>query len=140
MLSASVFLDTNVLIYAATAMNDDPRKHVIATDILASTPFVVSAQVMAEFVSVSRRTKAPQLSEDAIEWWLSRMAVRSPLPIDADIVRRGRAISAEHGLNYYDGAILAAAEWLGCDTVLSEDMADGRSYGAVTVRNPFKEG
>ena len=63
-----MFLDTNVLIYAATAMNDDPRKHAIAMDIIASTPFVVSVQVMAEFVSVSRRTKAPGLSEDAIEW------------------------------------------------------------------------
>ena len=136
----SVFLDTNVLIYAATAMNDDPKKHTIAMDILASTPFVVSAQVMAEFVSVSRRTKAPQLSEDAVEWWLSRMEVHDPLPVDAIIVRRGAAISAEHGLNYYDGAILAAAERLGCDTVLSEDMTDGRAYGSVTVRNPFKEG
>jgi predicted nucleic acid-binding protein len=138
--SASVFLDTSVLIYAATAMNDDPRKHTIAMEILASSPFVVSAQVMAEFVSVSRRTKAPALSEDAVDWWLSRMEQSDPLPVDAALVRQGRAISAEHGLNYYDGAILAAAERLGCDTVLSEDMTDGRAYGAVTVRNPFKEG
>ena len=48
----NVFLDTNVLIYAATAMHDDPRKHAIAMDIIASAPFVVSVQVMAEFVSV----------------------------------------------------------------------------------------
>jgi predicted nucleic acid-binding protein len=138
--SASVFLDTNVLIYAATAMNDDPHKHAIAMEILASSPFVVSAQVMAEFVSVSRRTKAPGLSEDAVEWWLSRMEQSDPLPVDAALVRRGRAISAQHGINYYDGAILAAAERLGCDTVLSEDMTDGRAYGAVTVRNPFRQG
>jgi len=134
-----VFLDTNVLIYAATAMNDDPRKHAIAMEVLAATPFVVSAQVMAEFVSVSRRTKAPRLSEDSIEWWLSRMAVSDPAPIDPALVRRGRTISAEHRINYYDGAILAAAERLGCDTVLSEDMTDGRSYGTVTVTNPFRE-
>lgn len=134
-----MFLDTNVLIYAATAMNDDPRRHAAAMNVLASTPFVLSAQVMAEFVSVSRRTTGPRLSEDAINWWLSRMAVRDPLPVDAAIVRRGREISADHGLNYYDGAILAAAERLGCDTVLSEDMSDGRAYGAVTVRNPFRD-
>jgi predicted nucleic acid-binding protein len=137
--SVKVFLDTNVLIYAATAMNDDPRKHMIAMDIIASTPFVVSVQVMAEFVSVSRRTKAPRLSEDAIEWWLSRMEIREPLPLTPAIVRRGREISVDHGLNYYDGAILAAAERLGCDTVLSEDMTDGRAYGGVTVRNSFRD-
>jgi predicted nucleic acid-binding protein len=127
------------MIYAATAMNDDPRKHAIALEILAATPFVVSAQVMAEFVSVSRRTSEPRLSEDAIDWWLSRMAASDPVPVDTALVRRGRALSAEHRLNYYDGAILAAAERLGCDTVFSEDMSDGRSYGSVTVRNPFKD-
>ena len=133
-----MFLDTNVLIYAATAMNDDPRKHTIATEILGAAPFVVSAQVMAEFVSVSRRTKGPRLSEEAIDWWLSRMAVSDPLPVDAALVHRGRAISAEYRLNYYDGAILAAAERLGCETLLSEDMTSGQSYGRVTVLNPFK--
>jgi len=120
-------------------MNDDPRKHAIAMEIVASTPFLVSAQVLAEFVSVARRTKAPRLSEDAIEWWLSRMEVSEPLPLDVALVRRGREISAEHRLNYYDGAILAAAERLGCGTVLSEDMTDGRAYGGVTVLNPFKD-
>jgi predicted nucleic acid-binding protein len=100
--------------------------------------FTISAQVMAEFVSVVRRKASPPLPEADIEEWLAELAERSPLPLDADLVRRGRAISAEHGLNYYDGAILAAAERLGCDTVLSEDMTDGRSYGGVTVHNPFR--
>ena len=109
-------------------------------EILDRREFVVSAQVMAEFVSVVRRKATPPLSEAEIDRWLTTFAARDPLPVDAAIVRRGATISAEHGLNYYDGAILAAAERLGCDTVLSEDMADGHSYGSVTVRNPFKEG
>ena len=135
----SVFLDTNVLIYAATAMIEDPRKHVIAVDVLATHEFAVSAQVMAEFVNVARRRAVPRLTEDSIEWWLSHMERQEPVPVDATLVRRGVAISAEHGLNYYDGAILAAAERLGCDSVLSEDMTDGRAYGGVTVRNPFRD-
>jgi predicted nucleic acid-binding protein len=106
---------------------------------MQSEEFAISAQVMAEFVNVTRRRIVPPLSEGEIEVWLSWMQAREPLPIDAALVRRGAAISAEHGLNYYDGAILAAAERLGCDTVLSEDMTDGRAYGGVTVRNPFKD-
>jgi predicted nucleic acid-binding protein len=101
--------------------------------------YALSAQVLAEFVNVARRRVVPALAEETIEAWLVRLGTRSVLPIDADIVRQGRAISSEHGLNYYDGAILAAAERLGCDTVFSEDMSDGRAYGSVTVRNPFKE-
>jgi predicted nucleic acid-binding protein len=100
--------------------------------------FALSAQVMAEFTSVVRRKARPPLSEDAIEAWLSRLARRDPAPLDAEMVMRGRALSAWNGLNYYDGAILAAAERLGCDTVFSEDMADGQRYGSVTVRNPFR--
>ncbi len=134
-----VFLDTNVIIYAATGMSDAPGKHAIAAGLVSGPAFGISAQVLAEFVSVVRRKTHPPLGEDRIEWWLSELQTQDPLPIDAGIVRRGRAISADHGLNYYDGAILAAAERLGCDIVLSEDMGDGQSYGSVTVQNPFKE-
>ena len=135
----SDFLDTNVLIYAAISERSHPTKWKTAMEILDRSEFVVSAQVMAEFVSVVRRKARPPLTDAEVDRWLATFAARNPLPIDAAIVRRGAAISSEHALNYYDGAILAAAERLGCDTVLSEDMADGRAYGSVTVRNPFKE-
>jgi predicted nucleic acid-binding protein len=127
-----------VIVYAAAMMSDTPDKQAIAADLVSGPSFGVSAQVLAEFVSAARRKLRPALSEDEIGWWLTRLEVQKPLPLDAAIVRRGREISAEHGLNYYDGAILAAAERLGCDTVLSEDMGDGRAYGGVTVRNPFR--
>jgi predicted nucleic acid-binding protein len=100
--------------------------------------FAVSAQVMAEFVNVARRRVVPPLGEDEIDAWLARLRRRPTANVDPDLVLRGVRLSRDHGLNYYDGAILAAAERLGCDTVLSEDMSDGRSYGQVAVRNPFR--
>lgn len=135
----SVFLDTNVLVYAATAEKTHPAHWKAAMEILDRNDCVISAQVMAEFVSVVRRKASPPLSDGEMDEWLAALEALDPLPVDAGIVRRGATISAEHGLNYYDGAILAAAERLGCDTVLSEDMTDGRAYGGVTVRNPFAE-
>lgn len=110
----------------------------MAAEIMRVADFAISAQVLAEFVSVVRRKAVPELTEPEVDSWLVGLGRRAA-PLDAATVRRGAAISAEHGLNYYDGAILAAAERLGCDTVLSEDMTDGRAYGTVTVRNPFKE-
>ena len=135
-----VFLDTNVIVYAATAQKAEPAKWARATAIMEGEEFAISAQVLAEFVNVSRRRVAPPLAEEVIEAWLAHLGRRPIVAIDAELVRRGRAVSADHGLNYYDGAILAAAERLGCDTVLSEDMTDGGAYGGVTVRNPFNEG
>jgi predicted nucleic acid-binding protein len=28
----------------------------------------------------------------------------------------------------------------GCDTLLTEDMQDGRVFGGLTIRNPFRRG
>ncbi len=36
-----------------------------------------------------------------------------------------------------DALVVAAAEAAGCDTIYSEDMADGAEYGSVRVENPF---
>jgi predicted nucleic acid-binding protein len=94
---------------------------------------------MAEFVSVVSRKAAPPISEAEIDAWLDELARRDHVAVDSGIVRRGTVISRQHRISYYDGAILAAAERLGCDIVLSEDLSDGQSYGSVTVRNPFKE-
>jgi predicted nucleic acid-binding protein len=102
--------------------------------------FCLSVRVLAEFVSVVRRKSEPEFAAADMEVWLDRLARQTVVPLDSEMVRRGADISAQHGLNYYDGAILAAAERLGCDTVLSEDMTDGRAYGGVTVRNPFRDG
>jgi predicted nucleic acid-binding protein len=134
-----VFLDTNVILYAAGKMAEAEAKQAVAADLVSGPPFGISAQVLAEFVSAARRKLRPPLSEEQIEWWLAKLETQDALPVDAALVRRGRAISAEHRINYYDGTILAAAERLGCDTVLSEDMSDGRTYGTVTVRNPFRD-
>ena len=133
----TVFLDTNVLIYAATAMGSDPARHAVARDLVSGPPYGISAQVVAEFVSVVRRRFSDTVPEAMLCEWIDLLGEQGPLPVDHALVRRGAAISARHGLNYYDGAILAAAERMGCETVLSEDMGDGQVYGAVTVRNPF---
>jgi predicted nucleic acid-binding protein len=106
---------------------------------MAAGEFSISTQVMAEFVSVVRRKAAPPISEAEIDAWLDDLARRDHVAVDSGIVRRGTVISRQHRISYYDGAILAAAERLGCDIVLSEDLGDGQSYGSVTVRNPFKE-
>lgn len=133
-----VFLDSNVLIYAAIGKNSDPEKWRAATRILSEMPFRISAQVMAEFVNIVRRKATAPLPPGDMALWLDEIEAHVATPVDASLIRRGLSIAERFQLNYYDGAILAAAERLGCDTVLSEDMADGQSYGSVTVQNPFK--
>jgi predicted nucleic acid-binding protein len=45
--------------------------------------------------------------------------------------------SIEWGISYREALIIAAAEAGDCSRVLTEDLAEGRTYGAVRVVNPF---
>lgn len=133
----SVFLDTNVLVYAAIGATDG-TKSMKAIEIVRTTPFAISAQVMAEFVYTVRRKSQPRIRESDLEMWLDRLERRVAAPVDAPLVRRGVAISRRHRISYYDGAIVAAAERLGCETLYTENMSDGQLYGPVRVEDPFR--
>ena len=47
-------------------------------------------------------------------------------------------MSVRFKISYWDGAIIAAAEALGAETLYTEDLNDGQLYGSVRVENPFK--
>jgi predicted nucleic acid-binding protein len=49
-------------------------------------------------------------------------------------------LSERYRINYWDGAILAAAEALGAETLYTEDLGHGQIYGSVRAINPFLEG
>jgi predicted nucleic acid-binding protein len=130
------FLDTNVLIYAASTRTDNPRKFGIARQLIAKTEFCLSGQVIAEFVAnLTKRFIAPR---DEIAWWLDRLTKFPVTPVDLDLVKAGMAISERYKISYWDGAIVAAADRLGAPTLYTEDLNDGQTYGSVRVVNPFK--
>jgi len=59
------------------------------------------------------------------------------LPLTADLVRAAIQLHRRFQLGYWDAAIIAAAQQLGCRTVYSEDLNAGQNYDGVTVVNPF---
>jgi predicted nucleic acid-binding protein len=42
------------------------------------------------------------------------------------------------GISIWDALIVRAAEVSGCLRLLSEDLSHGRTYGSVTVWDPFR--
>lgn len=132
------FLDSNVLIYAATGRFDEPEKHAIARG-LFTTQFGTSAQVLGEFYSNVVRKGAQPLDPASAMRWVELLA-RKPFQVnDAAVAFRAIALCQRYQIRYWDAAILAAAEKLGAKTVYSEDLNHGQSYGSVTVINPFLE-
>jgi predicted nucleic acid-binding protein len=129
----SDFFDTNILVYA---FSDGPKREP-AREALAFGG-VISAQVLNEFTSISRRKQKREWAE--IEAALAVIRARFPdvVPLTAETHAAALALARDHGFSFYDALIVAAALEAGCDTLCSEDMQDGRAIGGLTIRNPFE--
>lgn len=131
------FLDTNILLYAASERNRDPGRAPIAERLVLDTLFGVSGQVMAEFVVVARRKSL--LADDSIDRWLLLLNGVPSVPVDQLYVRTGLDIARRYGIHYYDAALLGAAERLGAPVLYTEDLNHNQVYGSVRAVNPFLE-
>jgi predicted nucleic acid-binding protein len=137
-MNVSAFFDTNVLVYAAVGTGKDEPKRRRAMELVDSTDFGTSAQVLQEFfVTVVRKASHPLSAAQALEW-IEQWAAFPCQTIDHQLVRIAIEQSERFAISYWDAAILAAAEALGTDTVYSEDLSDGQLYGRVRVINPFR--
>ena len=136
-MTASVFLDTNVLVYAAVGTGKDERKRTRALELIESLEFGTSAQVLQEFfATVVKKATRPLSPAQALDW-IEQLTAFPCQPVDHQLVRIAVERSERYSISYWDAAILAAAEALGAHTVYSEDLNDGQQYGRVQVVNPF---
>jgi predicted nucleic acid-binding protein len=140
----ATLVDTNVLVYRF-----DPRfpnKQRVANAVLrsgiATNTLRVPHQAVVEFVAVVTR---PLLDGDPLlppaearreaEELLSQFEVLYPTEA---LVRTALRGAAAYGLSCFDAHLWAYAEHYGLSELLSEDFADGRLYGTVRIRNPFR--
>ena len=133
------FLDTNVLVYAVSAAPCDAAKKEKALELIERADFGLSAQVLQEFyVTVTRKIAKP-LTPDSAVALLEEFKVFPTVQVDYALIVSGIEVSLAHGISYWDGTIVAAAAALGAPVLLTEDLNDGQSYGAVRVVNPFRD-
>ena len=130
------FLDTNILIYAVSANDAEAKKRRTAIELLR-TKFAVSTQVLQEFYATS--TRKPNIPLTPIEalTWLEMLEQQPCAVIDPSLIKTAIATSQRFRIAYWDAAIIAAAERLGAETLFTEDLNHGQSYGSVRVINPF---
>jgi predicted nucleic acid-binding protein len=133
-----IFVDTNVWVYAVDAA--DPAKRARALEVTAPAPgrdLVVSTQVLTEFYAVVTRKLGVPVSIDDAEAMVRELAALPVVAVDGSLVISAITGSREGQVSIWDALILRAAEVAGCRRVLSEDLADGTTYGSVVVENPF---
>jgi predicted nucleic acid-binding protein len=114
----------------------EERKRARAEALIFAGGFATSGQVLQEFYTVVTRKGVP-LSPARAFAWIERL-VRFPcVAVDSSLVIDAIAISERYRISYWDGAILAAAESTGAETLYTEDLNHGQVYGSVRVINPF---
>ena len=128
----SVFLDTNLLVYA---QSDDPKGEIARQAILAGG--TISVQVINEFTAVLRRKFRLEWDEIADAVADVRAALDPVRPVDIDTWAAAVALARQHRFSFYDSLILASALDAGCDTLLTEDLQAGRRIEGLTIVNPF---
>jgi predicted nucleic acid-binding protein len=136
---APEFLDTNVLVCAYDP--GDSRKQRIAQDLVRKAlagDILVSTQVLAEFAATLLHKMAPAARPEDVEAVLDALGPIGVVVPDGDIVRRAVDARAQHGVHFYDGMIVAAAERGGCERIWSEDLNAGQQYFGIAVENPFQ--
>jgi predicted nucleic acid-binding protein len=133
------FVDTNVLLYSISRDPAEREKSDRAIELLKNRDLALSAQVLQEFYWQSTRLKSPHRIHHEIAVALIRAWCRFPVQaISVDLVTAALEICDRYRLSYWDAAIVAAAQALGCNKLLSEDMNHGQQIGVVTVINPFR--
>ena len=133
------FFDTNVLVYAAT--KQDMAKRNIARELIghaleANHDGVITVQIMTEFINVMQsRFKA---AAKDIDEWVSQFYPLLATEVTMDVVRNAMYVKEEYGIQYFDALVVSAAEKLGCQEIVSEDLNDGQTYRGMKAVNPFK--
>lgn len=130
------FLDTNIFGYAAPA---NPAKQDLAPELIhrlrKQSRAVVSLQVMQEyFASATRKLGiSPAIAQRKVELMGLMHVVRfQPGDVIAAI-----ELHRLHSISFWDAMVVHAAKLSGARTLYSEDFQHGRTFGALTIVNPF---
>lgn len=133
------FLDTNVLVYAASEQRPDHPKADQARALLrkGTDNFAISLQVLQEFYNVCRSPRKLALSHGQAAQFCQQWRKFTVLEPTLGLFDEALRMCDRFQITYYDAAILAAAKQLGCTVVYSEDLNHGQDYDGVRVINPF---
>ncbi|MDX1945080.1 MAG: PIN domain-containing protein [Pirellulaceae bacterium] len=137
-MTATYFIDTNVLLYAASNAPEDEAKQALARRLLKRAGIAFSAQVAQEFYAAAVSKQRLRLTHDEAKAVVVSLVDFPICPTNHELVAAAIDARQRHQISYWDAAILVAAKLLGCRIVCSEDLNDGQDYDGVRVVNPFR--
>lgn len=133
-MSDRIFIDTNVLLYTVSNVEDKKRKAVA----LLKQHAVISSQVISESINVMSRKLG--FSYPDIRPIIDKLAERVEIyPVQLGTAQTALYIAERYRFSYYDSQIIASALEHQCDVLYSEDMQDGQVIEqSLKIVDPFK--
>lgn len=134
----SVFVDTNILVYAHD--RDAGDKYLAAKSALASLwdrplPPSISIQVLQEFyVNLLRKRVEGGTAREIVLNYLEWDVVEN----DRALLLEGMRLRDTLRLSFWDALIVAAARMAGAKELWSEDLNPGQDLEGIVVVNPLK--
>lgn len=138
-MSDRYFVDTNVLMYAhdSAAGKKHERAKALVQELWSSRSGVISTQVLQELaVNLRRKSKKP-LDTKTVREIVSDYLTWQVVVNGGEAILEALDIEARYQVSFWDALVIQAANAAGAETLYSEDLSDGQSYGSVVVKNPF---
>lgn len=138
-MSGSVFVDSNILIYAHDL--DAGRKREVAASLLRDLweqqTGVISTQVLQDFyLNVTRKIAEP-IAPPRARGILSAYSAWRVEIIQAADIPQASEIQERHRLSFWNAMIVVAAAKSGAEVLLTEELNPGQLIEGVHVKNPF---
>jgi predicted nucleic acid-binding protein len=133
------FVDTNVLVYALD--EDQGERHRTAMERIEqlwdTEAGLLSTQVLQElYVTLTRKLKRP-MTRPRARAVVERYAAWPTHQVTPANILAASELEQRHSLAFWDALIVVAAQEMAADRIVSEDLQDGRMFGAVRIENPF---
>lgn len=138
-MTAPVFVDTNVFVYALDASEPEKQRQAAAwlDELWARRAGRTSFQVLQElYVNLTRKLSRPLAEADA-RTVTRALLTWNPSPPDAACLNRAWELQDRYGLSWWDSLIVASAGLQGCRYLLTEDLQPGQDLAGVVVVDPF---
>lgn len=139
-MSARVFIDTNIFVYAhdSTQGAKHKRAKALVETLWDSGDGILSTQVLQELCTNLRRKSARPLSVEETRKLLEDYSTWDIVVNTAESVLQALDFESRYQISFWDALIVQAATSCEATIIYSEDLADGQTYGAVRVVNPLK--
>jgi predicted nucleic acid-binding protein len=135
----TVFVDTNVLLYARDASEPvkQPRAQAWLDALWELQRGRLSHQVLNEYYVAATRKLRPGLDRESARADVRDLMAWRPVGIDGALLEDAWWLEARFSLSFWDALIVAGARATGCRYLLTEDLQHGQELDGLAVVDPF---